>query len=117
MSADALAGDSSVSDRWPSQAPRTSGGPVAVSGAYTGAPARLELPQGSRRTHLSQELVDTTGPGACAVLLVSTSVVDAGLVGLDLALLTLVVLLRAPLLAGARRQLELLTVREPAPAL
>ena len=109
MSADALAGDTQVSRRRGSEAPASSG----VVPRYEGTPARVELPRGHRETFLSQDLVDGTASGTATVLLLHTSVVAALKVLLDLLLLLAAYRLRAPLLQGARSQLERLTVADP----
>lgn len=110
MSADALAGDTQVSRRLGSQAPSSS--PVAH---YEGTPARVDLPLGQRETSLSQDLVDGAS-GTATVLLLHTSVVAALRVLLDLLLLLAAYRLRAPLLQGARSQLERLTAAKPGAA-
>jgi hypothetical protein len=116
MSADALAGDTSVSKRRAFEAPVSSRGPSAAA-HYEGTPARVELPMGHRETFLSQDLVDGTASGTATVLLLHASVVAALKVLLDLLLLLAAYRLRVPLLQGARSQLERLTVGEPAAAL
>jgi hypothetical protein len=85
--------------------------PAAGASNYAGIGVPTELPMGIRRTILSQELVEASGPTLCRVVLISASLAEAAQVVVFSLLLGFLFLRRGLLARGLRSQLAKVTMR------
>ncbi|MBL8949802.1 MAG: hypothetical protein JNK82_03435 [Myxococcaceae bacterium] len=129
MSADALAGDDVVSQRYGSGLTNktmqsfgqnaaygygsSAPAPAPVAG-YSGAAAARQMPRGEHRVSLSNELVDTRSPSSARVVLISAPLVHTAWGLLHLLAFGLAFFMRRQLLEGIKGQVVRLFAARPA---